>query len=498
MSDDDDGNNNNKNKNKNIQSSIDERIKISTIIDKNIKKYIDNENNYSNIQNCEQIYKKLFNDNWLEGFWGKPKILGKGGYGHVYQVTLKNLQSYPLALKKTNKMEITEAQNTILASSLVESGANPHFPILYAHLHCENIRKKNTYNNRIPWVQGLKQIRIIENKIKNNSDNSDNSDNITLKQKREFEKLIKEIEKNLYADDDSFLYFKKLKKEKEILMANNYGSLNTFNRNDTIFKFDVKLMNAINDMYMKILKNREKTHISYEIFLMELADKGFEKWILQGKYTDEQIISSSFQICSGLLSLVSFFKIVQNDLLLHNIMYNNVNSDVYYVYKIENTYFKVPLYGKLMKIIDFGLTTDVITFDKSYNDGSLNHWCQGGRGDGSPSVKQCSAFIRDILEYFYHMSFGDWSDNLRNWIEYAYNKAKYTEESTPEIAIKLFMAIFNPKILSKFNLPNNVIQASYKEFPINTKYQENIFHVTDTSMYKRKILNIIQNKISQT
>ena len=47
------------------------------------------------------------------------------------------------------------------------------------------------------------------------------------------------------------------------------------------------------------------------------------------------------------------FDFTHNDLHTNNIMYKNTSKQYLY-YKYDNTYYKVPTYGKIWKIIDFG------------------------------------------------------------------------------------------------------------------------------------------------
>ena len=81
--------------------------------------------------------------------------------------------------------------------------------------------------------------------------------------------------------------------------------------------------------------------------------------------TDEVLISSRderwsawiFQVLAGLLVAQYHFGFVHNDLHTNNVMWSDTN-DEYIYYKLENEkeimYYRVPSYGKLMKIIDFG------------------------------------------------------------------------------------------------------------------------------------------------
>lgn len=63
-----------------------------------------------------------------------------------------------------------------------------------------------------------------------------------------------------------------------------------------------------------------------------------------------------FQIISALTIIQSRYNIYHNDLHTSNIMYKNT-SDKYIYYKYNDTYYRIPTYGKILKIIDWGRAT---------------------------------------------------------------------------------------------------------------------------------------------
>ena len=203
--------------------------------------------------------------------------------------------------------------------------------------------------------------------------------------------------------------FHEFKLHQEHEFVRKYGNVDP----DDVPPSITRAMQQIRDTYYVMQKARGKFHKSYEYILMELAEPGsaFKTWVQQVP-PPAHLISAAFQVCMGALSLMAFFKLTQNDLLLNNITYNKVNSDVYYVYKIGLLYLKVPLYGKLVKIFDFGLTTDEKKFYLPTRPNSVpTHWCVGGRGSGSEDQLSCSVYVRDILELFYRLV-ADFSENL--------------------------------------------------------------------------------------
>ena len=67
----------------------------------------------------------------------------------------------------------------------------------------------------------------------------------------------------------------------------------------------------------------------------------------------EELESAIFQIIIMLMTYQKIFKFTHNDLHTNNIMYNETELE-YLTYKINNKYYRIPTYGKLYKIIDFG------------------------------------------------------------------------------------------------------------------------------------------------
>ena len=69
--------------------------------------------------------------------------------------------------------------------------------------------------------------------------------------------------------------------------------------------------------------------------------------------TNEEWKSIIFQVLSMLYTYQKVFDFTHNDLHTNNIMYQETDKKFLY-YKINNKHYKVPTFGKLFKIIDFG------------------------------------------------------------------------------------------------------------------------------------------------
>lgn len=97
------------------------------------------------------------------------------------------------------------------------------------------------------------------------------------------------------------------------------------------------------------------------VICMEACDYTFDDLIMSNEMTVDEWYASLMQIIMILLVFQKAFKFTHNDLHTKNVMFNHTDAKyVYYIYN-ENTY-KVPTFGKIFKIIDFGRS--IYTFDK--------------------------------------------------------------------------------------------------------------------------------------
>jgi hypothetical protein len=467
---------------KDIQSSIDKRKSIANLVVTQLNQ------TFVPGTPCDSQWKHLFS---TTSFDASPN-LGKGNYGAARLVSLKNVSGLNLAIKRTRKMEFDEVYYSLLAGSLPEVSANPHFNIFYMHLHCEEGETdlyKTLRNQLVDWKEAESKIRSLLNKP----------------QTEDVKRQIRDLEKLAYPSLEDIRFFHGYKLQREQEFHNMYGHLD---KKD--IPSDVrKTMELLKTTYRVMQFARSKFHKPYEYLLMELAESGnaFQTFIHSAPPA-HQLISVSFQVCMAALSLVAFFGIVQNDLLISNITYNQVNSDVYYVYKIGSLYFKVPLYGKLVKVFDFGLTTDTETFYKPTDPDRIpTHWCVGGRGVGPEDKLTCAAFVRDILEYFFRL--GDeygckypnvcksgLDDNILDWIDYAHQTAQNVTTDSISEAIKVIINIFNANTMRRFRLPI-VIDMGETPYPIMPSYQTNAFEVVNRKKYIQTIHKTIDRKIWQ-
>jgi hypothetical protein len=90
-----------------------------------------------------------------------------------------------------------------------------------------------------------------------------------------------------------------------------------------------------------------------QVICMENCDNTFDDLIINNDLTQEEWFSALIQVIMILNTYQKAFSFTHNDLHTNNIMYNETDEKyIYYCYR--KTYYKVPTFGRVFKIIDFG------------------------------------------------------------------------------------------------------------------------------------------------
>ena len=90
-----------------------------------------------------------------------------------------------------------------------------------------------------------------------------------------------------------------------------------------------------------------------QMICLEKCNGTLDKLFEDNEIDEEIGASALFQVVMTLIAYDKAFKFTHNDLHTNNIMY--VNTDVEYLYyQFEGKRYKVPTYGKIFKLIDFG------------------------------------------------------------------------------------------------------------------------------------------------
>jgi hypothetical protein len=101
------------------------------------------------------------------------------------------------------------------------------------------------------------------------------------------------------------------------------------------------------DIFAKIKK------FPVQVIALEHCENTLDELMNENTISDSQWDSIVLQILFSLITFQNAFHLTHNDLHTNNVMYMETTQKFLY-YKLNHIYYKVPTYGKLFKIIDFG------------------------------------------------------------------------------------------------------------------------------------------------
>ena len=165
------------------------------------------------------------------------------------------------------------------------------------------------------------------------------------------------------------------------------------------------------------------------------------------------------------------FTFTHNDLHINNIMYR-ATEKTYLYYKLNNIYFKVPTFGYLFKIIDFGRS--IFTFHKKifFNDTFEKH----GEAEGQYTVQNHLNFKnpdKDVIKQNFHFDLCRLAITILDVCEFDSMKNYHNKQSFVDFIYNMTLtesgeSLFNLEdnfnmyiSISKFasnSLPKNIIQ----------------------------------------
>ena len=90
-----------------------------------------------------------------------------------------------------------------------------------------------------------------------------------------------------------------------------------------------------------------------QVIALEHCETTLDEFMSEGKITTEMWDSIVLQILFSLITFQNVFSLTHNDLHTNNVMFVETDKKFLY-YKLNHVYYKVPTFGKLFKIIDYG------------------------------------------------------------------------------------------------------------------------------------------------
>jgi len=130
--------------------------------------------------------------------------------------------------------------------------------------------------------------------------------------------------------------------------------------------------------------------------------------------------SCLFQITFALIYLQKHYYFTHNDLHINNVMYSSTDKPYIY-YKFNNQYFKIPTYGKIFKIIDFGRS--IFTFKKKtyMNDVFSKYGEAEGQYTHPPQVSFLKTDLSNVIYPSYYFDICRLAITMIDEIRYNYD-----------------------------------------------------------------------------
>jgi len=152
-------------------------------------------------------------------------------------------------------------------------------------------------------------------------------------------------------------------------------SSNTLNEEDSIqSEYDNEdtsnTLNTLDDLRSESDNEESSNNLSYSeasqdetfirirqfpvnVIALETCENTLDSLLMNEDLTDDMLGSIIIQIIMMLITYQKVFNLTHNDLHTNNVMYVNTDKEFLY-YRYDNKYYKVPTFGRIFKIIDFG------------------------------------------------------------------------------------------------------------------------------------------------
>lgn len=422
-----------------LQGDIDKRIKWALQAEEVVKQ------EFKEWRDCAQSLTNTF----TMGF--NDNVAGAGEYGKVTKTTIRKMPQFPVAVKQSFQQEIDEARRMVLVTSLVEAKYNPHFPILISHFHCETDKSRKR-SVRIGYLKGVQDIQKLNQRreelakqLKKKLTSRERT--IVRKEYDDIPDRIDEIYRNSVPTIDEIKWISDIKGRfmREYQLSGDSPSMAEGILEENVLK-EYRL---VSNVFLHMLEKRKELAKAnpYEIFVMEFIDNTMLTWV-QRSHSVQQWFSCAFQVCAALISLQSYFGLVQNDLYLKNIMYNQVKEDVVYHYDMgedanrKKVLYKVPLYGYLFKVIDFGLSTNVKHAPHCEDIGMT---AKNGT---------CTPHNRDFIEFFNTLAriSNRLPPSFADWVRLARDRFRQNLDKVKDV-VTICNYLFSDVVLKKYGCP---------------------------------------------
>lgn len=197
-----------------------------------------------------------------------------------------------------------------------------------------------------------------------------------------------------------------------------------------------------------------------QIICTEKLDFTLDDYVKENTIETNEWLSILFQLCFGLAVAQKRYKFCHNDLHSANVMFKETQEEYFY-YKINNTYFKIPTFGKIAKIIDFGRATfqynDIIYFSSAFDENGdaegQYDYPQENTLDGC-KIKPNYSFdlVRLAISIIEYIEPGTELYNLlKIWMTDKHNRFKINESESFDMYINIAKNMRNAVPIKQFN-----------------------------------------------
>jgi len=249
-----------------------------------------------------------------------------------------------------NNEAYIDAFFTFLGSKLTESGTCPTFPLFYGTYSC--ISKNFKYDITEDYFE-LKSNKIF----KKNRNTKFNIEEIDIETEPSKEINLEIIDMDLKTDildlDDTYT---STQNKLELIESMEELPLSYKEYNGDINITSIDNDNTFTELSDDTFKYMSIKNFPTQLICMEKLDLTLDDLLDEGSIDTTEWLSILLQICFGLAVAQKKFHFVHNDLHSSNIMFSPTQQTFIY-YEINKVFYKIPTFGRITKIIDFGRAT---------------------------------------------------------------------------------------------------------------------------------------------
>ena len=252
-----------------------------------------------------------------------------------------------LGIQEKYKMNVTDDIEYLLDSTFFIENINKYFSVTNNFAKNRNYLNNNSRANKnklkinsINNNDAILDIEILDESENNTCDtnkiNENESEEIYMRNDNIKKELDSESDSDSDSDSDS-------ENDSLVVSDDSTESITDIDTDDKIMDDFASLSDVYSYMY----------NFPIQMICMEKCNGTLDELFDNKNIHCHNAISYLFQIVMILLTFQKLFKFTHNDLHTNNIMY--IDTDIEFIYyKFENNIYKVPTYGKIFKIIDFG------------------------------------------------------------------------------------------------------------------------------------------------